>query len=85
MEHTLFEYEEHHTRGEVADVLRELADELDGDGEVTLPVGDNATVTPTDILELDLEVEREGPQHQPHEVELEIELEWDSEPEHEEE
>ncbi len=45
------------TRTELANYLHELAEEFEGDGEMTVPVG-NKTVklTPTDEVDVDIEV-----------------------------
>ncbi|WP_440991607.1 amphi-Trp domain-containing protein [Haloarchaeobius baliensis] len=52
------ETEEQRTRGEVADYLRELADQLDGSEPVTLQLGgDRVSFDPTDDITFKLEGE----------------------------
>ena len=61
-----------------ADLLRELADELEGSETLTIARdGDSETVElPTDSLEFEVELEREPEDDDHDEIELEIELEW---------
>jgi amphi-Trp domain-containing protein len=61
-----------------ADLLRELADELEGSETLTIANdGHSETVElPTDSLEFEVELEREPEDDDHDEIELEIELEW---------
>lgn len=68
-----FEFEASWTRSEIATHLRAIADELDGDGEITFSSGNRTiSVTPPERSWFELEVERGR-----DEAEIEIEIEWD--------
>ncbi|WP_254840848.1 amphi-Trp domain-containing protein [Natronomonas marina] len=70
------ETEAEKTRAEVATYLRGLADQLDGDGEVTLDLaGREVRLTPTDPVTLKLEGESdwsEGDTEAKQSIELEL-------------
>jgi amphi-Trp domain-containing protein len=62
----------------VAEVLRNLADNLENGEEFTVSAGgESGTVgAPRDVLDVELELEREDEYGEIDEIELEIELEW---------
>ena len=77
-EEVLFETGQSQTRAEIADVLRQVADNLDAGESLTLSAGDQSvTVDPPSQPTFEITVEREGPADGPGELELEFELEWD--------
>ncbi|WP_331236500.1 HVO_2922 family protein [Natronorarus salvus] len=77
MSEEILEFEGRQTRSEVAVFCRSLAEQLDGDGPVTLAVGDlTATVRPASELDVELELEREWHEEDEQGIEFELELEW---------
>ncbi len=73
----ILEYEGRQGRSAVATFCRALADGLDGDGPLTLAVGElTATVDPATDLDVELELEREWREDDEQGMELELELEW---------
>ncbi|WP_255151090.1 amphi-Trp domain-containing protein [Halorarius halobius] len=72
------ETEEQTTRAEIATRLRELADQLDGGGEVTLDLGGTAvTLDPTDPVTFKLEGESDWSQGDTEAKQsIEFELVW---------
>jgi uncharacterized protein len=73
----ILEYEGRQGRRAVAAFCRSLADGLDGDGPLTLAVGElTATVDPADDLAVELELEREWHEDDEQGIEFELELEW---------
>ncbi len=77
MSEDLLEFEGRQERSEVAAFCRSLADQLDGDGPVTLAVGElTATVRPAAELDVELELEREWHEEDEQGIEFELELEW---------
>ena len=74
----LFESESKQTRSDIATYLRQIADNLDGDEEITLQAGsESVTVDPPAQPTFEVKVEREGPEGGPYERSIELELEWD--------
>lgn len=76
-EEVLFKSERRHSRGEIADYLRTVADRLDGDGRLTLQAGDESidlTIPDRPTFEVKAEREVEGTET---ELSVEFELEWD--------
>lgn len=77
-EETLIEAELDRSPDQAADWLRNLADELEGGGELTVSTDDESVTVdlPDDDLEFEVELEREPEDDEYDELELEIELEW---------
>jgi amphi-Trp domain-containing protein len=74
----LFESESEQNRADIAAYLRQIADNLDAGGDVTLQSGgESVTVDPPERPTFEVKVEREGPEGGPYERSLELELEWD--------
>jgi|AntDeeMetagen134_2_1112570.scaffolds.fasta_scaffold04666_4 amphi-Trp domain-containing protein len=78
-EEILFEMETRLSRGEIAAILRDTADKLDGDGELTLSAGgDSITLDPPANPTFEVKAERETSTGAEHgELSIEFELEWD--------
>jgi amphi-Trp domain-containing protein len=78
-EEVLFEVESDMTRGDIASILRDTADKLDGGGEITIDAGgDSISVNPPGTTEFEVKVERETKTGQTEgELSIEFELEWD--------
>ncbi|MCX2818176.1 amphi-Trp domain-containing protein [Haladaptatus sp. F3-133] len=75
MEEVLFETETVHDRGEIADYLEQVADNL-RHGTVTLVSGgDEITVEPPEKATFEVKVERET--NGDEEMSVEFEVEWD--------
>ncbi|WP_435116657.1 amphi-Trp domain-containing protein [Halolamina sp. C58] len=75
-EEVLFKTESDRSRSEIADYLRQVADSLDGGGEITLQAGtESIAVDPAERSTFEVKVEREGPADRP-EKSIEFELEW---------
>lgn len=72
------ETEEQRTRAEVATYLRELADQLDDDGEVTLELGNRrVTLEPVDPITFKLEGESDWTAGEPEAKQsIEFEMVW---------
>ena len=72
------ETEEQKTRAEIASYLRDLADQLDGDGEVTLDLGGTTVqLRPTDPVTFKLEGESDWSQGDTEAKQsIEFELVW---------
>ncbi|MUV56476.1 amphi-Trp domain-containing protein [Halogeometricum sp. CBA1124] len=72
------ETEEQRTRAEVATYLRELADQLDDDGEVTLELGNRrVTLEPVDPITFKLEGESDWAAGEPEAKQsIEFEMVW---------
>lgn len=72
------ETEAQQTRAEIADSLRDLADQLDGGGEVTLALGGSTvSVDPVDPVTFKLEGESDWSAGDPQAKQsIEIELVW---------
>jgi amphi-Trp domain-containing protein len=76
-EEVLFESEAMHSRSEVADYLRRVADNLDAGDEIALEAGSQSiTMTPPDQVEFEVKAEREGSADGDGELSVEFELEW---------
>ena len=76
-EEVLFSTTTDRSRADVASLLREVADRLDDDGELTLDAGGESValaVPPT--VEFEVKAERETGDGSP-ELSVEFELEWD--------
>ena len=76
-EEVLFESERRHSREEIADYLRTVADRLEGDGRLTFQAGDESVdlaVPDRPTFEVKAEREVEG---SATELSVEFELEWD--------
>ncbi len=77
-EEVLFKSESRMDRGEIASYLRTVADNLDGDENITLKAGDESvTLDPPTRPTFEVKAEREGPEGGPYERSIEFELEWD--------
>ena len=76
-EEVIFETERHRSRSDVAALLRDVADKLDTDGELTLSAGDDSLTleVPAEVtFEVKAERETGGAED---ELSVEFELEWD--------
>jgi amphi-Trp domain-containing protein len=74
---TIFEFEQTFDRTDVAAYLREIADNLDDDGELQLTAGGSSTsVSVPERLQFEVEVERDPGDDGATEMELEFELTW---------
>lgn len=77
-EEVLFKSETRMDRGEIATYLRQVADNLDADEDITLSAGDESvTLDPPARPTFEVKAEREGPEGGPYERSIEFELEWD--------
>jgi amphi-Trp domain-containing protein len=77
-EEVLFKSESRQSRADVASYLRQVADKLDGSGDVTLKAGsESVTMNPPSQPTFEVKAEREGPEGGPYELSIEFELEWD--------
>lgn len=77
-EEVLFKSESRMDRGEIASYLRQVADNLDADEDITLRSGDESvTLDPPSRPTFEVKAEREGPEGGPYERSIEFELEWD--------
>ena len=77
-EEVLFNSEREQSRAEIAAYLRQVADSLDADEELTLRAGEQSvTMDPPARLTFEVKAEREGTEGSPGELSLELELEWD--------
>jgi len=77
-EEVLFKSESRQSRADVASYLRQVADKLDGGGDVTLKAGsESVTMNPPSQPTFEVKAEREGPEGGPYELSIEFELEWD--------
>ena len=77
MEEVLFETERVQSRGEIADLLRTVADRLDEGEPLSLSSGnDSVTVDVPSQAEFEVKVERER-ESGSSELSVEFELEWD--------
>ena len=75
-EEVIFETERRQGRSEVGALLRDVADKLDGDGELTLSSGDDSvTLAVPAELTFEVKAERET-DGGPDELSVEFELEW---------
>ena len=75
-EEVLFKTESSRSRSEIADYLRQVADSLDGGGEISLQAGsESVSLNPPERPTFEVKVEREGPADRP-EKSIEFELEW---------
>lgn len=75
-EEVLFKTESGRSRKEIADYLRQVADSLDGGGELSLQAGsESVTVDPPERPTFEVKVEREGSPDRP-EKSVEFEIEW---------
>lgn len=80
MEEVLFESEVRLPRGEIAEYLHTVGDNLAAGAEITLSDGEESvTLDPADRPTLEVKAEREGPRDGPGELSIEIELEWSEE------
>lgn len=72
------ETQEQRTAAEVATALRELADQFEAGGAVTLEIGgETAHVTPTEPITMKLEAESDWQQGEPEAKQsVEVELVW---------
>jgi len=74
---TIFEFEQTFDRTDVAAYLREIADKLDDDGELSFTAGGASTpVSVPERLQFEVEIEREPGDDGAAEMELEFELTW---------
>ncbi|SDC68294.1 amphi-Trp domain-containing protein [Natrinema hispanicum] len=77
-EEVLFKSESDLNRGEIASLLRRVADNLDAGEAITLSAGsDSVTLDPPARPTFEVKAEREGPTDAPGELSIEFELEWD--------
>jgi amphi-Trp domain-containing protein len=77
-ETVLFESERRQSRADIAAYLRQVAEKLEGGGEITLKAnGESVTVDPPEQPTFEVKAEREGPTDGPNELSIEFELEWD--------
>jgi amphi-Trp domain-containing protein len=72
-----YESEQELSREAIADVFESFAEELRGEGELTLAVGDeHVRIDPADPCEFEVEVEEESSRLGGSERSVEFELEW---------
>ena len=72
-----YETERHLDRNGIADVLEDFADELRGDGEVTLAVGgEHVRIDPPETCEFEVKVEEEAARFGAAERSVKFEIEW---------
>ncbi|WP_254521584.1 amphi-Trp domain-containing protein [Natrinema caseinilyticum] len=77
-EEVLFKSENVHSRGEIASLLRRVADNLDDGEAITLKAGsESVTLEPPARPTFEVKAEREGPADGRGELSIEFELEWD--------
>jgi len=78
-EEVLFEVERSQDRGEIADMLRSVADKLDAGESITLTAGEQSiTLDPPARPTFEIKAERETPSGGgPGELSVEFEIEWD--------
>ncbi|MFT4889258.1 MAG: amphi-Trp domain-containing protein [Halobacteriales archaeon] len=78
-EEVLFEVERSQDRAEIADMLRSVADKLDGNEAITLTAGEQSiTLDPPARPTFEIKAERETPSGGgPGELSVEFEIEWD--------
>jgi amphi-Trp domain-containing protein len=77
-EEVLLKTENKHTRAEIADYLRSVADKLEEGGDITLRShGESVTMSPPASPTFEVKAEREGPTDAPGELSVEFEIEWD--------
>ena len=77
-EEVLFKFERSQDRAEIASYLRNVADKLEGDAEITLRSGsESVTMEPPNRPTFEVKAEREGPEDGPGELSIEFEIEWD--------
>ncbi len=81
-EEVLFKSENRMNRDEIAAYLRTVADNLEGDEDITLSAGsESVTLDPPARPTFEVKAEREGPEGGPYERSIEFELEWDEDDE----
>lgn len=72
-----YETERELSREEIADIFENFAEELRGDGEITLAVGgERVRIDPPSPCEFEVEVEEESHRVRSAERSVEFELEW---------
>ncbi|WP_255152936.1 amphi-Trp domain-containing protein [Halorarius halobius] len=77
-EEVLFKSESGQSRGEIAALLRRVADNLENGDAITLKSGsESVTLDPPARPTFEVKAEREGPANGPGELSIEFELEWD--------
>ena len=77
-EEVLFKFERSQSREEIASYLRNVADKLEGDADLTLRSGsESVTIAPPNRPTFEVKAEREGPEGGPNELSIEFEIEWD--------
>jgi amphi-Trp domain-containing protein len=68
------------TRAELANYLHELAEAFDGEGEMTVPVGNKTvTLTPTEEVNTDIEVAERSAMLGGDKESITLDLNWDAE------